>query len=99
MNAPTISSNQFDIISTVRSDEILLTSQTNITVNRGFQTSNIVNSPLQFYMLGYHIDRMLASAKAFGWDASRLEEPQALDRLVTTLYDHIESNYGNRHYP
>lgn len=92
---PTI--NNFLIISTIRSDAILLGSQQNTRVNATIN-STLARSPIQFYMLSYHRDRMLASAKAFGWDTSPLEGPQAFKLLLNMLHDHLHSKFNGRTY-
>ncbi|CAD6567152.1 MAG: hypothetical protein ASARMPRED_000516 [Alectoria sarmentosa] len=91
--APT--SDTFDIISTIRSDAILLHSEENTRVNATINCT-LARSPVQFYMLSYHRDRMLASAKAFGWDTSLLEGPKAFEGLLDMLYEHLQKNYNSR---
>ena len=90
----------FDIISTIRSDAILYQSPENIRVN-AHARSNATGDAQQFYMLSYHQERMLASAKAFGWDTTSklLEGPEGFDRLLMLLHDHLELTYNNRRYP
>lgn len=91
------SSVDFDIISTVRSDASLLYSHQNTWVNAAI-SGTLARSPLQFYMLGYHRDRMLHAAEAFGWDPTSLEGPQAFKKLLEMLHDHLEREYNDRTY-
>lgn len=93
--APT--SDTFDIISTIRSDAILLHSEENTRVNATIKCT-LARSPVQFYMLSYHRDRMLASAKAFGWDTSLLEGPEAFKGLLDMLYEHLQKKYNSWTY-
>lgn len=90
-----LTSDNFNIISTIRSDAILLHSQENTRLNATIN-STISSSPVQFYMLGYHRDRMLASAKAFDWDTSPLEGPKAFKMLLKMLHSHLRSKYGHQ---
>lgn len=87
----------FDIISSIRSDEVLLYSRENSWVNATIQTT-VARSPIQFYMLNYHRDRMLDAAKAFYWDTSPLEGPKAFAELLEMLHDHLERKYHDRNY-
>lgn len=87
----------FDIISTIRSDGLLDSSQENIRIN-AHTKSTARNFPCQFYMLAYHQERMLASAKAFGWDTQELEGPDGWNRLLLLLHDHLENKYNHREY-
>lgn len=89
--------NDFNIISTIRSDEILLHSYENTWVNPTISGTS-TKSPVQFYMLGYHRDRLLASAEAFGWDTSPLEGPEAFQKLLGVLHDHLERKHNDRSY-
>ena len=90
-------SNDFDIISAVRSDEILLDSYQNTWVNAAI-SGTAARSPVQFYMLGYHLDRMRVAAEAFGRDTTPLEGPEAFGALVLMLHDHLERDYNDRSY-
>ena len=96
MIVPTTSDN-FDIISTIRSDAELLYSQENTSINT-IVKSTLGASPVQFYMLSYHQERMLASAKAFGWDTSLLEGPKAFKELLDMLHDYLQSEHNDRTY-
>lgn len=96
MNKPS-TSDVFDIISTIRSDGILTHSQLNTWVN-ATTDGNLGREPVQFYMLKYHRDRMLAAATAFYWDTSPLEGPEAFADLLNILHDHLEREYGDRNY-
>ena len=96
MDSPTIC-DDFDIISTIRSDATLLYSQENTSINIIVE-STLAASPVQFYMLSYHQARMLASAKAFGWDTSLLEGPEAFKELLDMLHDHLQSEHNDRTY-
>ena len=87
-------SNAFDIISTVRYDPLLFHSEENTRIN----TTTLARMPIPFYMLSYHRDRMLASAKAFGWNPSPLEGPEAFEKLLDMLHDHLESEHSNRDF-
>ena len=90
-------SDDFSIISTIRSDEILLKSLENTLVNSKIN-STLARSPVQFYMLSLHQRRMLASAKAFGWDASPLEGPGGFTKLLDLLHEHLEKVHNDRTY-
>ena len=94
-NPPT--NNNFMVISTIRSDAILLGSQENTQVNATIN-STLARSSIQFYMLSHHRDRMLASAKAFGWDTSLLEGPEGFKLLLDMLHDHVRSQFNDRTY-
>lgn len=87
----------FDIISTIRSDGILESSQENISIN-AHTGSTARKLPCQFYMLAYHQERMLASAKAFGRDTHELEGPEGFNRLLLLLQDHLQFKYNHRIY-
>lgn len=87
----------FDIISTIRSDAVLYSSQENTKINAP-SGSTARNLPTQFYMLYYHQERMLASAKAFGWDTHLLEGPDGWGQLLLLLHDHLELKYKHREY-
>lgn len=90
-------SDEFEIISTLRSDEILLYSRENTLVNATIP-GTLARSPVQFYMLSYHRDRMMASAAAFGWDTSPLEGPKGFSDLLHMLHDHLKSEYNDQNY-
>lgn len=90
-------SEEFEIISAVRSDEILLNSYQNTWVNAA-TSSTAARLPTQFYMLGYHLDRMRVAAEAFGRDTTPLEGPQAFGALQSVLHDHLERKYNDRNY-
>ena len=87
-----ISHDKFDIISTIRYDGLLLFSEENLRIN-SLVKSDLSRYPSRFYMLSYHQERMLASARAFGWNTSRLEGPGAYDRLVHLLRRHLQENF------
>ena len=90
-------SGDFNIISTIRSDAILLYSHENTWINSTIMDTS-ATSPVQFYMLSYHRDRMLDSAQAFGRDTSPLEGPKAFKELLGMLHDHLHSKYNDRTY-
>ena len=87
-----ISPNEFDIISTIRCDDILLSSEENTRINLHVK-SDYSRFPNRFYMLSYHQERMLASARVFGWDTSQIEGPAAYDRLELLLCNHLHEKY------
>lgn len=88
-------SNAFDIISTIRYDPLLIHSEENTRVNATIN-STLASVPTPFYMLSYHRDRMLASAKAFGWNPSPLEGPEGFAKLLDSLQDHLQSEHSDR---
>ena len=90
-------SKDFEIISAVRSDEILLNGYQNTWVN-AVTSGTAASLPTQFYMLGYHLDRMRVAAEAFGRDTTPLEGPQAFGALQLMLHDHLERKYNDRNY-
>ena len=89
--------NAFDIISTIRYDPLLIHTEENTRVNATIN-STLAEIPTPFYMPSYHRDRMLASAKAFGWNASPLEGPEGFEKFLDLLQDHLESRYIDRNY-
>lgn len=90
-------SDGFDIISAIRSDAILLYSWQNTWVNAEI-SGTAARSPAQFYMLSYHLDRMLNAAEEFGWDTSPLEGPKAFAELLEKLHDHLEREHNDRNH-
>ena len=95
LDAPII--NTFDIISTIRYDPLLIHSEENTRVNATINNT-LAEIPTPFYMSSYHRDRMLASAKAFGWNISPLEGPEGFERFLGLLQDHLESRYCDRDF-
>lgn len=87
----------FYIISAIRSDGVLVYSEENDWV-RPTMEGTLAKSPVQFYMLNFHRDRMLEAAKAFHWDTSPLEGPKAFEELLNMLHDHLECYYHDRDY-
>lgn len=96
MDNPPIS-DEFEIISSVRSDGTLVYSQENTLVN-ATMASTLARSPTQFYMLNYHRERMLIAAEAFGWNSSPLEGPKAFTKLQQMLHDHLGREYNDKNY-
>ena len=90
-------SNAFQIISTIRYDPLLIYSEENTRVNAAINNT-LAKIPTPFYMLSYHRDRMLASAKAFGWNASPLEGPEGFEKLLDLLQDHLQSWHSDRNF-
>lgn len=94
MNQP-ISYLNFDIISTIRYDDILLSSEENTRIN----LHNLyARPPLRFYMLRYHHERMVAAGTAFGWDTSQINGPVGYDRLVHLLCKHLDEKFHGQIY-
>ena len=95
----------FEIISTIRSDGNLLHSEEN-TLTNVIMTSKTGNFPIQFYMLSYHQERLLATAKAFGWKTTfrtkalgsnttaPLEGLEAFAKLKQLLHIHLREKYA-----
>lgn len=79
----------FDIISTIRSDGILYSSEANTMINAHMGSTRSI----QFYMLSYHQERMLVSARAFGWNTDALEGFDGWNRLLHLLHDHLLLKY------
>ena len=97
MNNP-IRRNNFDVISTIRYDAILLSSEENIRINLHVKR-NYVKYPTHFYMLSYHQERMVASARAFGWKTSEIEGPAAYGKLLHLLFSHLKEKFGGQISP
>ena len=90
-------SNAFDIISTIRYDPLLIHSEENTRVNATIDSPS-AKVPTPYYMLSYHQDRMLASAKAFGWNTSPLEGSEGFEQLLGSLQDHLQSEHSDRNF-
>ena len=90
-----ISHNKLEIISTIRYDRILLSSEENTRINLHVD-SDYARDPTRHYMLSYHQERMLASARAFGWDTSRIEGPEAYERLVLLIRRHMHEKFDKK---
>jgi 4-amino-4-deoxychorismate lyase len=73
----------FQLFSSLRFDRSLLESTAN---------SALEGSPVPFYMLSYHRDRMLQAATHFGWEeaADSIAEHDGLGRLVRALKKAID---------
>ena len=87
----------FEIISSIRSDGILVYSQANTWINATID-GTLARSPNHFYMLSYHRDRMLLAAEEFGWDASPLQGQKSFTKLNEMLHDHLGRKYNDRNY-
>ena len=99
----------FEIISTIRSDGYLLHSEEN-TLTNVIMTSVVGNCPIQFYMLSYHQERLLATAKAFGWKTTftdkalgsdmtlPLEGLEGFAKLKHLLHIHLRMKYTDYNY-
>ena len=90
--------NNFQIISTIRSDAALLYSTENARVNFPINGDN-PGSTNQFYMLRLHQGRMINAASAFRWNISPLLGRKAFLELVDMLHDHLRSKYADVTYP
>ena len=90
-----ISRNKFDIITTIRFDLILFSSEENIRVNLHVD-SDYARNATRYYMLSYHQERMVASARAFGWDTSRIRGPRGYNRLVLLFRRHLQKKFGGK---
>lgn len=77
----------FLIISTLRSDIELARNKQNDTFSPNSPR------PCQFYMLSFHLDRMLAAARAFGWTKAilKLTLPSALQDLEHDMKAHLQT--------
>ena len=87
--------NNFDVISTIRYDDILLFSEENTRIDLRVNSDHARN-PTRFYMLAYHQERMIASARAFGWKTSQIEGPAAYDELLHLLWSHLDQKFDGR---
>lgn len=96
MDTP-ISRDNLNIISTIRYDNILLSSEENTRINLHVQ-SDLARYPVRFYMLSYHQERMVASARALGWDTTPIEGPEAYDRLLSLLSSHLDAKFPGQAY-
>ena len=91
------SRNNFDIISTIRYDHILLSSAENTRTNLHVRI-DYARCPTRLYMLSYHQERMLASARAFGWNTSQIEGPGGFERLALLLRDYMYEKFHGQMY-
>ena len=91
------SRNKFDIISTIRYDDILLSSEENTRINLHVGSDHARN-PTRLYMLSYHQERMLASARAFGWNTSQIEGPGGFEKLLLLIRDHLHEKLHGQIY-
>ncbi|MCJ1427399.1 hypothetical protein MMC29_005302, partial [Sticta canariensis] len=82
----------FEILTSVRVDRILVESELNAELSTNGQ-------PSRFYMLCYHRDRMLAAAQEFGWSEAikAIDEPGGLLLLERRLFEHVEHGCGSDH--
>ena len=82
-------------MTSIRSDGLLLESAQNAQLHISKQAE-----ACQFYMLDYHLDRMLVTAQEFGWN----ETVGYLKTYGSALLDvelkrHLSDEYGNPKYP
>lgn len=91
----------FDVISTIRSDAVLLNSVENNAMNRIPADDSMewtFGNPIQFYMLRYHQDRLVAAGNAWGWDTSPISGTIGFEKLLDVLHTYLEKEYNDRFY-
>lgn len=85
----------FEIMTSMRSDGLLLENAHNAQLRISNQVGRC-----QFYMLRYHLDRMVAAAHEFGWiETARFLESHMPNVLDEELKRHLSDEYGNPNYP
>lgn len=93
MNSSQLS--QFEIVTSIRSDGLLLQSERNAQLYIPDQIGSC-----QFYMLRHHLDRLVAAAREFDWsETAWFLESRGLNLLGVELRKHLNDKYGDSGYP